>query len=57
MSASTAPFPRFDDSPANWKGPELAATPDRWLLDLERRELDDLDAVIQRHRHRTELKQ
>ncbi len=37
-------FPRFDASPANWKGPELAAEPDRWvhiLTAAERRDLDD----------------
>ncbi len=54
MPANNPAFPRFDDSPANWKGPELAAQPERWMIDLGRRELDDLDALIQRHGERTE---
>lgn len=53
MSA-TSTFARFDDSPANWKGPELAAQPERWMVNLSRAELDDLDAVIQRHGKRTD---
>ena len=39
-------FPRFDASPANWKGSDLAKTPDRWMHDLSAAELGDLEAVI-----------
>ena len=53
MSAQTA-FPRFEDSPANWTGPELAATPERWVHELTAAELDDLDALIERHGSRTD---
>lgn len=42
-------FPRFDGSPANWKGPDLAATPERWSHDFSAAEIDDLRAVIARH--------
>ena len=47
-------FPRFDSSPANWKGPDLSATPERWMFDLTGAELDELDSLIQRHKHRTD---
>lgn len=39
-------FPSFDASPANWKGSDLAKTPDRWMHDLSAAELGDLEAVI-----------
>ena len=39
-------FPRFNASPANWKGSDLAKTPDRWMHDLSAAELGDLEAVI-----------
>ncbi len=47
-------FERFDDSPANWTGPELAAQPERWMFELGRPELDDLDAVIRKHGARSD---
>lgn len=46
-------FPRFDGSPANWKGPALAAEPGRWIHDLTRSELADLDSVMARHGQRS----
>lgn len=49
MAHEPASFPRFDESPANWKGPELAATPERWVYDLSSGEIDDLHAVIEQH--------
>ncbi len=48
MAQETA-FPRFDDSPANWKGPELAANPGRWTHSLTADELAALDRVIAEH--------
>ena len=47
-------FPRFDASPANWKGPDLAAAPKRWMHDLTAAELGDLEAVIAAHGARTD---
>ncbi len=44
-----ANLPRFDASPANWQGPELAARPEVWIHDLTAAELADLAAVIARH--------
>lgn len=54
MPEATNAFARFDNSPANWKGPELAAAPERWMFDLTPAELEDLDRVIKRHGHRTD---
>jgi len=47
-------LPRFDDSPANWRGPQLAAAPERWLHELSPAELGDLDDVVERHGRRTD---
>lgn len=47
MDAPT--FPRFDESPANWKGPQLGAEPDKWVHELTPGELADLDRVIDAH--------
>jgi hypothetical protein len=44
----TTDFPRFDDSPANWKGPVLAETPEQWTHTFSKVELADLAAVIDR---------
>lgn len=49
-----AAFPRFDASPANWTGLQLAATPARWIHDLTAAEIADLDSVIARHGDRAE---
>ncbi|MDX2159028.1 MAG: TauD/TfdA family dioxygenase [Hyphomicrobiaceae bacterium] len=51
---SAADFPRFDASPANWKGPELAAKPERWLHLLTPAEIAELSAVVARHGNRTD---
>ncbi|MEZ5856790.1 MAG: hypothetical protein R3D67_19340 [Hyphomicrobiaceae bacterium] len=42
-------LPRFDDSPANWAGPELAKTPERWIHELSAEELADIERVVARH--------
>lgn len=47
-------FPRFDASAANWKGPELASTPELWTHELSTAELADLDAVIALHGDRAD---
>lgn len=49
-----AAFPRFDASPANWTGLQLAATPARWIHDLTAAEIADLDSVIAKHGDRAE---
>ena len=34
MSRAQADFPHFEESAANWKGPALAAYPERWVHEL-----------------------
>lgn len=41
--------PRFDTSPANWKGPMLERQPELWVHDLTEAELADLDRVARLH--------
>jgi hypothetical protein len=36
-------FERFDTSPANWAGPQLSSAPQRWVHELTREELVELD--------------
>jgi hypothetical protein len=48
----TPQLQRFDRSPANWKGPQLAASPERWIHDLTTGEIADIDALLARHGRR-----
>ena len=48
----TPQLPRFDRSPANWTGPQLAASPERWIHDLTAGEIADIDALLARHGRR-----
>src|SRR5262245_18324170 len=43
---------RFEGSPANWTGPQLAANPERWIYDLTAGEIADIDALLARHGRR-----
>ena len=54
MDALGSDFLRFDDSPANWMGPDLAATPSRWVYELTAAELADLQTVVAEHGSRTD---
>src|SRR5205823_9117324 len=51
-SMPTRQLPRFDRSPANWTGPQLAASPERWIHDLAAGEIADIDALLARHGRR-----
>lgn len=42
------PLPRFDDAPYAWRGPEMAARPERWIWELSAEEIADLDAAVER---------
>src|SRR4029453_10211726 len=48
----TPQLPRFDRSPANWTGPQLAASPERWIHDLTAGEIADIDPLLARHGRR-----
>ena len=48
----TPQLPRFDRSPANWTGPQLAASPERWIHDLTAGEIADIDALLALHGRR-----
>jgi Taurine catabolism dioxygenase TauD, TfdA family len=48
----TPQLERFDGSPANWTGPQLAASPERWIHDLTSGEIADIDALLARHGRR-----
>ena len=41
-------LPRFDDSPAAWRGPEMAARPERWVWQLAPDQVADLDEASAR---------
>jgi len=43
---SADPLPRFDDSPAAWRGPEMAARPERWTWELTAGQLAELDDAV-----------
>lgn len=45
-------FPRFDDSPANWRGADLAWLPERWAHVLTDEEAGDLERVVAEHGRR-----
>jgi len=54
MPTDAPAIPRFDDNPANWKGSDLAAAPERWTFELTSEELADLDRVIEQQGSRTD---
>ena len=37
---------RFDRGPANWTGPQLAASPERWIHNLTAGEIANIDALV-----------
>ena len=43
-----ADLPRFDDLPAAWLGPDLAARPERWTWRLTPEQVADLDEAVLR---------
>jgi len=45
---SADPLPRFDDSRAAWRGPDLAAKPERWTWELMPDQLADIDEAVMR---------
>ena len=40
------PLPRFDHSPAAWRGPEMAAHPERWTWELSAAQIAELDETV-----------
>lgn len=42
------PLPRFDDSPAAWRGPEMAGQPERWTWALSADQLAELEEAVMR---------
>ncbi len=45
---SQADLPNFADDPGAWRGPEMAARPERWTWQLAPGEVADLDATVAR---------
>jgi hypothetical protein len=43
---SADPLPRFDDSPAAWRGPDMAARPERWTWELNAEQVAELDEAV-----------
>jgi hypothetical protein len=41
-------LPRFDDAPAAWRGPEMAARPERWTWQLTPAQVAELDEAVTR---------
>jgi hypothetical protein len=41
-------MPRFDDSPAAWRGPEMARHPERWTWQLTPEQIAELDEAVAR---------
>jgi len=41
-------LPRFDDHPGAWFGPDMAAHPERWVWQLDERQIAELDATVGR---------
>ena len=43
-----ADLPRFDESPAAWRGADMARQPERWTWDLTPEQVSDLDRAVRR---------